>query len=288
MSCYFFLKSRTGIDLTSKGMLAGPKVYFVQTHNENIKQVCKEVPLHYVKENFNMSFYRNCVENNLVPSLSLMAIRSLKLRNCTIRVDKNAMLAISDKVYVRDNVRVLTTRSLPYFISRRIYRTDGVWVWRKLNSWLEGGPISLQLSNVFSSHFCIVFISSVFLVVFMCFYKFFIYLYFIIFGVKRRKCLMLYYEFAIIALPKQHLPATVLAAACCSRVRPSGWLFIRVYIEQIEFRLGQLHFDIGGIYINLKSHSDHFFADHQCLAKQHLTKMLQNRDKMFLENLKNI
>jgi hypothetical protein len=46
-------------------MLAGPKVYCVQIQNVEIKKVSKGVPTNYAKENFDMSVYRNCVENNL-------------------------------------------------------------------------------------------------------------------------------------------------------------------------------------------------------------------------------
>ena len=94
-----FLKSETGSDLISHGVLAGPKVYCVQTHDEDIK-VCKGVPSHNVKENFNMSVYRNCVENNLVPRAKVIAIRSLIFKYNTVRVEKNTISTISDKVHI--------------------------------------------------------------------------------------------------------------------------------------------------------------------------------------------
>ena len=37
-------------------------MYCVETHNEDIKKVCKRVYSHYVKENFNMAIYKNCIE----------------------------------------------------------------------------------------------------------------------------------------------------------------------------------------------------------------------------------
>ena len=102
------LKSETGSDLISSGVLAGPKVYCVQTHNEVIKKVCKGVPRHYVNKNFDMNVYRNCVENNIVQRAKVMAIRSLKFKNHTVLVDKIAMCPVSDKVYVcADGVKVL-------------------------------------------------------------------------------------------------------------------------------------------------------------------------------------
>ena len=44
-----FLKSETGSDLISHGVLAGLKMYCVQAHNKGIKKVCKGMPSHYVK-----------------------------------------------------------------------------------------------------------------------------------------------------------------------------------------------------------------------------------------------
>ena len=61
-------------------MLAGPKMYCVHAHNEDIKKVCKGMPSHYVKENFYMNVYRNGVEK-LITRASVMAIRSLKFKN---------------------------------------------------------------------------------------------------------------------------------------------------------------------------------------------------------------
>ena len=43
------LKSETGSDLISSGVFPGPKVYCVETHGKDIKQVCKGVPTHFVK-----------------------------------------------------------------------------------------------------------------------------------------------------------------------------------------------------------------------------------------------
>ena len=55
-----------------------------------------------------MSVLRNYLENNLIPRLKVMAIRTLKYKKYTDRVAKNAMSAISVKVYVRaEGVRVL-------------------------------------------------------------------------------------------------------------------------------------------------------------------------------------
>ena len=66
-----------------------------------------------------MSVYRNCIEQNLVPRASVMAIRSLKYKNYTVRVEKNAMSTISDKVYVLEGgVRVLPHGH--YFTSDRV------------------------------------------------------------------------------------------------------------------------------------------------------------------------
>ena len=48
-----------------------------------------------------MSVIRNYLENNLIPRLKVMAIRTLKYKKYTDRVAKNAMSAISVKVYVR-------------------------------------------------------------------------------------------------------------------------------------------------------------------------------------------
>ena len=50
-----------------------------------------------------MSVYRDCVESSLVPRAQVLAIRSLQYRNYTVRVEKNAMSCISDKVYVLEN-----------------------------------------------------------------------------------------------------------------------------------------------------------------------------------------
>ena len=113
------LKSETGSDLISSGVFPGPKVYCVETHGKDIKQVCKGVPTHFVKNNFDMSVYRNCVERSLVPRAKVMAIRSLQFKNYTVRVEKNAMSAISDKVYVlEDGVKVLPHGH--YLISDRV------------------------------------------------------------------------------------------------------------------------------------------------------------------------
>jgi hypothetical protein len=91
----------------------------VETHNKDIKQVCKGVPTHFVKNYFNMSVYRNCVESSLVPRGRVMEIRSLQFKNNTVRAEKNAMSAISDKVYVlEDGVKVLPHGH--YLISDRV------------------------------------------------------------------------------------------------------------------------------------------------------------------------
>ena len=97
------LKSETGSDLISRGVFPGPKVYCVETHSGEEKKACKGVPTHFVKSNFNMSVYRDCVESSLVPRAQVLAIRSLQYRNYTVRVEKNAMSCISDKVYVLEN-----------------------------------------------------------------------------------------------------------------------------------------------------------------------------------------
>jgi len=61
-----------------------------------------------LKENLDMGVYRNCVENNLVPRAKVMATHSLKFRNYTVQVEKNAIVAIMKKVYARtDGLRVL-------------------------------------------------------------------------------------------------------------------------------------------------------------------------------------
>ena len=59
-----------GSDLISHGVLAGSKMYCLQTHNEDIKKVCKGMPSHFVKETFDISAHRNFVENKLVSSVS--------------------------------------------------------------------------------------------------------------------------------------------------------------------------------------------------------------------------
>ena len=94
------LKSETGSNLVSSGVFPGPKVYCVETHNTDIKQVCKGVPTHFVKNNFDMSVYRKCVERSLVPRAKVMAIRSLQFKNYTVRVEKNAMSVMPDKFNV--------------------------------------------------------------------------------------------------------------------------------------------------------------------------------------------
>ena len=48
----------------------------------------KGVPTHNIKENFDTNVKRNYTENNLVPRANVMAIRSLKFRNYTVRVEK--------------------------------------------------------------------------------------------------------------------------------------------------------------------------------------------------------
>ena len=53
-----------------RAVLAGSKVYSVQTYDEKIHTLSKKVPILYVKENFGVTVYRNCVENNLVPRVS--------------------------------------------------------------------------------------------------------------------------------------------------------------------------------------------------------------------------
>jgi hypothetical protein len=87
-----FFKSETGSDLISRSMFVGPKVYFIQTHDEEIKKRCKGVPTRYVDKNFDMDIYRNCIVQNTIPRAKLLAIRS----------------TISDKVYVcQDGVTTL-------------------------------------------------------------------------------------------------------------------------------------------------------------------------------------
>ena len=48
-----------------------------------------------------MSVLRNYLENNLILRLKVMAIHSAKYKKYTVRVTKNAMSALSMKVYVR-------------------------------------------------------------------------------------------------------------------------------------------------------------------------------------------
>jgi hypothetical protein len=113
------LKSEMGSDLISNGVFPGLRLYCVEVHNKGKKQVCKGVPTHFVKNNFNMSVYRNCVERSLVLRAKVMAIRSLQYKNYTVRVKKNTMSAISDKVYVlEDGVKVLPHGN--YLISDRV------------------------------------------------------------------------------------------------------------------------------------------------------------------------
>ena len=55
VKCHFLnqlllLKSETGSDFISNGVLQGPKVYCIQTHNRDIKLGCKGVPTHFVKK----------------------------------------------------------------------------------------------------------------------------------------------------------------------------------------------------------------------------------------------
>jgi hypothetical protein len=100
------LKSETGSDLIYNGVFSGPKVYSLGTQNKDFKQVCKSVPTHFVKNNLDMSLCRNC--SSLVPRGKVMMIHSLQFKNYTVRVEKSAMSAISDKVYVREGgVKVL-------------------------------------------------------------------------------------------------------------------------------------------------------------------------------------
>ena len=74
-------------------------------------------------ENFDMSVYRNCVDTNLIQQVKIMVVRSLKYKKkYTVIVEKNAMSAISDKVYVRaESVRVLPNGNYPTFIILFIY-----------------------------------------------------------------------------------------------------------------------------------------------------------------------
>ena len=73
-----FFKSETGSDLKFHSVLAGPKVYCVQTYYEEDKKVAKGVSSRFAKENFNMSVYRNCVEYKLVSRVKAIEIRSLE------------------------------------------------------------------------------------------------------------------------------------------------------------------------------------------------------------------
>ena len=103
-----FFKSETGSDMISRGMFVSPKVYFIQTHDEEIKKRCKGVTTRYVDKNFDMNIYRNCIVENTIPRAKLLAIRSLNYRNFTVNVEKIAMSTISDKVYVcQDGVTTL-------------------------------------------------------------------------------------------------------------------------------------------------------------------------------------
>ena len=103
-----FLKSKRRSHVISHGVLAGPNIYYVQTHNDNIKKVCKGVSRYYVKENFNKTVYWNCVENSLIPRANIMAILSLIFKSYTVIVEKKTITATSDKVYVFvDGMRIL-------------------------------------------------------------------------------------------------------------------------------------------------------------------------------------
>jgi hypothetical protein len=97
------LKLETGSDLISNGVFPGPKVYCVETYNKDVKHACKGVPTNFVKNNFNISVYKNRVESSLVPRAQVLAICSQQYKNYTLRVEKNAMSCISDKVFVLEN-----------------------------------------------------------------------------------------------------------------------------------------------------------------------------------------
>ena len=83
-----FLKSETRNDIISNAALAGPNVYCVKMHNEDIKKTLKGIPPNDLRKNFDMIVYRKCVENNLIPRTKVIAIRSLKDDNYTVRVEK--------------------------------------------------------------------------------------------------------------------------------------------------------------------------------------------------------
>jgi hypothetical protein len=94
--------------MISRGMFVSPKVYFIQTHGEEIKKRCKGVPTRYVDKNFDMDIYRNCIVQNTIPRAKLLAIRSLNYRKFTVNIEKIAMSTVSDKVYAcQDGVTTL-------------------------------------------------------------------------------------------------------------------------------------------------------------------------------------
>jgi hypothetical protein len=81
----------------------------VETYNTDIKQICKGMPSHYVKNNFDTSVYIHCVESSLVPRVKVVVIHSLQFTKYTVKVEKNTIAAIWDKVYIlEDGVKVIS------------------------------------------------------------------------------------------------------------------------------------------------------------------------------------
>ena len=135
--------------------------------------------LHTVKENFNTSIYRKCVENNLVSRAKVMATHSLKFGNYSVRVENNALLAISDQFYVsKDGVRLL-----PCFRYRRKLRVQTALRCR------ESSLVSLRSALFFyPAHLCG--FSSRFLV----FYLFILFILFIYIYLFFHKAELLYFK----------------------------------------------------------------------------------------------
>ena len=79
--------------------------------------MCKGVTSRYVKENFDIIVYRICVENNFIPRAKEMAIRSLKYINYILRVEKNAISAISESLCAQGGCESAAVRPLHYFRS---------------------------------------------------------------------------------------------------------------------------------------------------------------------------
>jgi Na+/alanine symporter len=48
-------------DMISRGIFVSLNVYFIRTHNKEIKKRCKGGPAYYVEKSFDMDIYRNCI-----------------------------------------------------------------------------------------------------------------------------------------------------------------------------------------------------------------------------------